>query len=214
VTFVTEARLKKKKFQTALEDDLADELNGVTNALPTTRSLLDISVDELTARLELDLVYSKQFSNTTVDITVLDSNFTNATFTVSEAVAALEAIFSDPDSRLRANGFVQADSIQSISSGSVSAGELVLCSDGIKRESCPVEDENLLASDLGAGLGVAAAVCVVVVLALVVLRHRQQRATSSKVAHGDREAGAKPNDVPAVALAAIERDPVMVLSHN
>jgi hypothetical protein len=180
VTFVTEAKLKKKKLQTALENDLADELNGDTNALPTTRSLLDISADELTARLELDLVYSKQFSNTTVDILIFDSNFTNATFTVSGAVAALEAIVSDPDSRLRSKGFVQADSIQSISGGSVSAGDLVLCADGILRESCPSSSADDGLDD--GQIAIIAIVGAIVLITLIVLLYskKKQGARSDK----------------------------------
>jgi hypothetical protein len=239
-----EARLNKKKFQTALEDDLADELNGVTNALPTTRSLLDISADELAARVIVDgLVYSKQFRNSTGNILIFDSNATNATFTVREAVAALEAIVSDPDSRLRSKGFVQADSIQSISNASVPLGDLVLCADGIKRESCPseVDEDSLLDSEVATGVVGAAAVCVVVMVVVVlvfsVLRGRKQR-TSSKGTHDDTIpddplavdldefeldgtippaiAGAHPipDDPPAVDLGEFELDPVVVKSHT
>jgi hypothetical protein len=199
VALLVAARLDKKKFQTALQDDLADELNGDINALPATRSLLDVSVDELAARVIVEL------NNTLVDVLIFDSNATNATFTVSEAVAALEAIFSDSDSRLRSNGFVQADSIQSISSGSVSAGELVLCGDGIQRESCPSAADD---DGLAIGLGVAAAVCVVVVAVLLVLRLRQQRATASKVTYENTEAAAQSDDPPAVDVEVVEHDPV------
>jgi hypothetical protein len=166
---------------------------------------LDISVDELAARLEADLVYSKQFSNTTVDIIVLDSNATNATFTVREVVAAIVSIVADPNSRLRSRGYVQADSIQSIS------GHYLLCSDGTKRESCPSDDNDDDDQDLAIGLGVAAAVCVVVqcgILLLVLRQHMQQADNHTTSSHA--EAGAKSGEAPAVELDETVLSPVAV----
>jgi hypothetical protein len=161
----------------ALEDDLADELNGDTSTLPTARSLLDVSATELADRLEVTFEYSQEAGVgeiTTVDIIIFDSNFTNATFSVAEAVTSIEAIVSDPDSRLRSKGYLQADSIQSISSGSVSAGDLELCADGIKRESCPSDDDD---EDLTIGLIVLAAIFFVVV-ALLLRRQKQEEKAS------------------------------------
>jgi hypothetical protein len=58
--------------------------------LKTTRSLLNTNSTALDARLEASIVYSRQFSNTTVDIIIFDSNSTNATFSVAEAAATIE----------------------------------------------------------------------------------------------------------------------------
>jgi hypothetical protein len=138
---------------------------------------LDVSADELSARLEVSLEYGRKFGVgevTDVEILIQESNATNATFTVSEAVAALEASVSDPDSRLRSKGFVQADSIQSISGVSVSVGDLELCSDGIQRESCPSDDDD----DLVSGLIVLGLIFFVVVVLLVLRRQKQAETTS------------------------------------
>jgi hypothetical protein len=208
-----QTRLNEQKVDAALQDDLADELNDGGTI---------VDIDELASRVILDkLVYSQQFSNTTVEIIIFDSNFANATFTVAEAVAALEAVFANPDSRMRSKGFVEADSIESISGASVPKADLVLCADGIKRESCPSGD-----NDKDLAFGVAMASCVVVVIVLLGIcrylvlpgccgqRNKVPPAQSrDDDSNSDTEDGTTPDNTPAVGLHAFDVSPGMAKIH-
>jgi hypothetical protein len=163
-------RISTAPFEAALKADSVDKLEEQSDSMQITRSLLQTSAKEVDARLEFDVTYSASYSNTTVNVLVLYSSAKNATFTVAEGIAAIENAARDPNSRVRKEQWILADSLQSVSGGSVSASDLTLCADGVRRESCPDDDDD--DEDLIIGLGVAAGVCVLLVIFVLVLRQK------------------------------------------
>jgi hypothetical protein len=87
---------------TAPETPRTPPTPAISNTGGAVEPRLDVSAaNNLADRLEVDLVFIRQLSNTTVIIIIFfDSNFANATFSVSDSIV------SDPDSRLRSKGYV------------------------------------------------------------------------------------------------------------